>query len=1790
MSTTPRYQPGVVLHQGRRSRICRGVDLQTRQPVVLKIVDPQEHDPDAAVQLAHEFQILDRLRLRTGEDAVFSKLDGADVLARPDKGGEPLTTLLRSGALPLQLGLQVAAAITASLDVIHHAGVVHKDVNPSNILWRAETGDAELIDFGIAEYERGDDTPVVGASVVAGTWAYAAPEQSGRMRRTTDERADLYALGVTFYQMFSGVLPFASDDIAEIIHAHLAVKPVPLSERAPGLPGIVSDLVAKLMEKAPEHRYQTAPGLLADLTRCLKSLGPSGTGSIESFKLGCEDSVGRFDIPERLYGRENELQTLMNAFDDVRRGVTRIVSIAGYSGIGKSSLVHRLQHSIIQHKCTFLTGKFDQLQRHVPYATFVQAFQGLIRQTLRETQERIDSLRENLHAGLGENLRVMVEVIPELELIVGKQPAAEPLPPAEMQHRLRLVLLNFIKLFANAGHPLVLFLDDLQWADAASVEMLEAFASSDEITHLMLIGAYRDNEVGETHPVRLARRRLDQRGVKITRVVLGPMPLPAIELFLADTLRTEADAVRELALICNDKTAGNPFFLIEFLRSLHHQGLIAFNMGALRWDWMEDLIRVQRVQENVVDLMVKRIGDLPAQTQQLLKTGACMGATFDLGVIASMRGAREQEMLTDAWPAVKGMLIIPFTPAQIHEGQLMGLQGGGPAPRKFQFIHDRVQQAAYTLLGDAEKPALHLQLARALLKAADDRELNERPFNIVLHFNQARALLHDAEECRRVAELNVRAASKARASAAYDSARGLAGAALALLDESRWQSDYPLMFEAHCLAAESSYLCHDFTGMERLAASAEAKARSVLDRARIVEVRIQSLMARGEPVPAIRLALPILKELGVRLPANPTTLDVMIGMAKTELRLRRHRNIEDLLHLPTMKDPEKLAAVRILEHVYSSAYFALPKLYPLIMFMFIRLALRYGNTASSAIGYSAYGVVLCGMMKNIERGNRFGQLSLNLVRQLGANSVRAKVVMVTEGFVTVWQKHVEEILPSFHEGHQAGLENGDLEFGCFTCHFIGFLSMWAGTPLEAIDAEMRKWTRVIVKHAQNTPLIQQQIWQQFVANLLGQAPKPLIMSGEHYDEAVMLKVHLESRDEIAQFFLHHCKVTLGLLYDDASEALPSVDRGLALLKNQAALGSVNVPSFHAYALLMLLSHADRSGDASLVKRARGLVKEIEAWGKASEMVCGARMMLCRAEIAALDGEESKALRSFSSAIELAKKHRNHFDLAIIHERCARFYAAIGQPAVSQLMLVQALHDFKHLQAHGVVERILRQHPTLRPASQTTSLVTGRTMILGRQASATHTLEVTTTQSGSTLDVMSLIKATRALSGEIMLERLLTKLMQIMLENAGADRGVLALINDDDQLVIEAAATVDPPEVTVLQSLAVDEEQNGSPVAPASILNYVRRTSEPLVLDDATRSDLFRNDRYVEREKPLSIISVPLLHQGRLTGVLCLQNKFTSHAFPPDRVFVLESLSAQAAISIENSRLYSNMEALNRSYARFVPHQFLDQLGKRSITHVNLGDQVQRTMTVLFSDIKGFTRLSEGMTPEQNMGFINDYLSHMEKPLHAHGGFIDKYIGDAIMALFPASPADAVRAALAMLRELDRFNEKHRAAGYSDLAISIGLHVGSLMLGVVGGTDRLDTTVISDTVNLASRVEHLTRDYGVNLLITEDTVRQLPATDPEFACIRRIDRVVPKGKSVAVNVYEVFAADRESERVSKLTSLAEFQAACDAFHNGDAEAAHMEFVRLQKQHPDDTVVDHYVRRSARHTGPVTPAVH
>jgi predicted ATPase/class 3 adenylate cyclase len=1740
--------------------------------VIFKQAASQAANSSVAAALRHEELILQRL----GEDAQICAMDGMPVLVRADKGGIPLRTRLENAAsFDIIEGLRIACSICEDLSRIHARGILHKDINPGNILWDESTGKAHIIDFGISTELSQEAIPIAPPRSLEGTWAYLSPEQTGRMCFTIDRRTDFYSLGATLYEVFTGRPPFESTDISELVHAHLAAEPRPPSHVRPEVPAMVSAILLKLLAKEPESRYERAEGLLADFERCLRSLNEDGR--IAEFALGDFDTRELFQISQRFYGRGPELEVMLSAFAEAAGGKSRSLFIAGYSGVGKSALVHQIQKAVVKRDAYFLSGKFDQLHRNVPYATMVQAFKGLIRGLLKESDEQLRPLRAALQECLGANGQVMLDVIPDLELIIGPQPPVEELPPAEAHNRFHRVLRSFIQVFATARHPLVFFLDDLQWTDSATLEMLERMAAHDEFTHLFVIGAYRDNEVGETHAFARMLERLRNCGERVQQIKLGPFNLAQTTELLADTLHRSPEDLEPLASLCMDKTAGNPFFLNQFLRSLYEQGLIQFEPANRRWEWALELIQKQHVTDNVIDLLVQRINELPPETREVLQLASCIGNTFDLQMLSGIAHAPLAETMSFLWSALRLNLVVPLDSDYRYAGLDTSSGGRKHGQSRMRFLHDRVQQASYSLIADEKKSGVHLQIARRIA----DLKADDLLFETLNHYNIARALVTDPAERQKLAEMNLRAARRAKVSAAYGPAAEYAATALELLGSDCWERDYPIAFEVHVEATEAAYLSHDYEAMEARAAVALPKARSPLDAARIEEVRIQALMARNEPVAAIHLALPVLRSLGVRLPERPTFLHVMAGLAKTKWLLRGWAT-EDLLQLPQMSDREKLATVRIMEHLYSSAYFAMPLLYPLIMFELIRLALKYGNAAATANGYAAYGVILCGLLQQIDDGYRFGILALDLVDRLAARKQKAKVVQLALGFVLVWKDHPSTLLDRFLEGHETGLDTGDFEFASYTCHMHGFFRLWMSEPLRSVDAGMRKYTRVIEDLKQVTPLHQQKLWRQLVANLLGKSKNPLRMIGEHYDETTMVEKHREANDAVALFFLQHCKLTLGLFFDDDSTALAAIEAGGRLQRQGVAMGSTVVPIFFGFATVATLRAASRASGprrARLARQARRLTKQLEKWARCAPSHAAHRLHLVRAEWAAFRGDKGSAMECFQIALKEARDRHSQMDAAFVCERMSEFFAAVQQPEVAALYLNEAHYEYQRWEADGVLQRLTRKHPMLTAlASRKTDAAEAHAEALARLAHASTFHGSSFSAGGAMLDLVSVIKATHTLSGEIILEDLLRKMIRIMIENAGADRGVL-LLAKGDALFIEAEAHVGDANIPVLHSIPMarsGDARNGSPLVPAEIINYAIHTREIVVLDDAARIGEFIGDPYMAFRQPRSVICIPLILRGRVSGALYLENSLARGAFSPERASVLQVLSSEAAISIENARLYSNLEALNRSYARFVPHEFLEILGKRSILDVNLGDQIQGSMSVLFSDIMGFTPRSESLSPSDNFAFVNRFLNHMEPAFQKHGGFINQYIGDAIMGIFPHSANDAVSAGINMLENLERLNRELLETGDAPVRIGIGINTGGLMAGIVGGQRRLDTAVISDTVNTASRVESLTRFYRVPLLITDSTYLQIDRA--RFSnCIRRIDCVTPKGKSTPIDVYEVFAADSQSLRRAKLDSMSSFEEAVALFAAGQRARASQLFRGMVEHNPDDHAAAAYLER-------------
>ncbi|MEG4519738.1 MULTISPECIES: AAA family ATPase [unclassified Microcoleus] len=1766
--------PGIavqkLLYESTNSLVYRGIREADRQPLILKLLKESYPTPQELLRYRTEYRITRELK-EAGVVQVYDlqKYQNSLVIFVEDFGGESLKIWMQQRKFSLKEFLILAIAATETLGQIHSANIIHKDINTSNIVYNPETGQLKIIDFGISTQLTREMPTLKNPNVLEGTLAYISPEQTGRMNRSIDYRTDFYSLGVTFYELLTGKLPFETEDALELVHCHIARQPVPPHEIKPEIPVIVSQIVSKLMAKNAENRYQTALGLKQDLEICLVQL--QETDSIEEFDLGTLDLTDHFLIPEKLYGRETEVDHLLAAFERVRNASAEMMLVAGFSGIGKTAVVNEVHKPIARQRGYFIKGKYDQFQRNIPFSAFVQAFRELMGQLLSESDAQLHRWKTLILTAVGESGQVLIDVIPELEHIIGAQPAALELSGSASQNRFNLLMQKFVQVFTQAEHPLVMFLDDLQWADSASLKLLQLLM--EDTGHLLVLGAYRDNEVSPAHPFMLTVDEIVKSGATVNTITLQPLSLADLNQLVADTLICDLSLAGPLTELVYQKTQGNPFFSTQFLKALYEDGQIIFNppqsplsKGASKGGWQCDINQVKFADaSDVVEFMAAQLQKLPAPTQDVLKLAACIGAQFDLETLAIVSEELPEQTASALWKALQEGLILV-----ISEGYNF-IQADAQSPNQsvanptYKFLHDRVQQAAYSLIPDDQKQATHLKIGQLLLQSSSEIETEEKLFDIVGHLNQGIELINQLSERSALAQLNLEAGRKARNSTAYAAANIYLQTGIDLLTANCWQTQYELALNLYVAAAEIAYLNGDFDGMEQMAALVLQEAQTILDRVKIYEIQIAAQTAQSKVLETIAVARDALLQLGIELPAEPD--EAKIGKALQALAGQLSgRKIEELVDLPVMTNPQTQAAMQLSGMLFPPIFQGMPGLLPLLSSTMVSLSLSFGNAPASTVGYAMHGMVFCAFLQEVETGYGFGQLALSLLDRLNVPEFKSTVLLLFGGWIQHRQESLLATIPTLKEGYRLGMETGDFVNAGYNIYICFYTYLFAGVELDTWEPEIASYRAVMAQLKQSSAGVYLDMIQQTVQNLRETRIRPDLLIGEAYDETVMIPKHYQDNEFTAIACACIFKLLLAYCYGNYTAALDHITQVKKYLMGVS--GSAFVPIFHFYAALTHLALFEAQPaieQTEFIALVETHQTTLQKWAQNAPMNYLHKWYLVEAERQRVLGNKAEAIEMYDRAISGAQENKYVNDEALANELAAKFYGEWGKTKVAQAYIFEAYYCYVEWGATAKVTDLETRYPQLFAVTQP-----------GRKNTQT-TVAMTTTGSGNHLDITAVMKASQAISGEIMLDNLLSSLMKILMENAGAQRGYLILLSQG-QLFIEAEGTIDDELVTVLQSIPVATCQDLS----SAIVNYVSRTQESVVLDDAARSGHFTNDPHIRKHQPKSILCVPLINQSQIISIVYLENNLTAGAFTPERVELLKVLSGQAAISIQNSKLYtevrkneSRLAQLNKAYERFVPHQFLQFLEKSSIIDVELGDQVQLEMSVLFSDIRNFTTLSETMTPEDNFKFINSYLSRMEPVINQNHGFIDKYIGDAIMALFSGEADNAVKAGIAMLHRLVEYNEYCANAGCARIQIGIGINTGSLMLGTVGGPNRMDGTVISDAVNLASRVESLTKNYGVSLLITQPTYTRLK--NPSQYTIRTLDTVKVKGKSEAVTIYEVFDADPPEIKQAKLATLELFAEARTLYSEGKLFEAARLFSECWRQNPGDRVAKMYWER-------------
>lgn len=1661
----------------------------------------------------------------------------------------------------LERALDLAVRISDIVGALHGARLVHGHLTPFDIRVDAAFQGLEISGLGRA-VPLGVETPPGTVLSLRGERApYTAPEQTGRMNRPIDSRTDLYSIGAILYGMLTGNAPFSQHGTLELVHHLVAVTPPAPHEIDPSIPAPISAIVSKLLMKDADDRYQSADGLRVDLVYCLERL--RARGRVESFELGKGDLGTRFRIPRKVYSRDHELSLMQSAFDRAANGSMELVLVEGAAGVGKTTLVHELQRPVIKRRGRFVEGKFEQHQRDRPFSALTHALDAWVHLVLSESDDELERERERIARATGELGGLLTELVPDLELIIGPQPEVPSVGYSEARSRFEYVLYRFLLAIAGSHRPLVIFIDDLQWSDPASIELLMNLVRTREARHLLIVGAYRGNELEQaTTAIRTLRDELERAHSRISIISLDRLPEEAIESLVRDAFAGQLAQAAPLARFLSDTTGGNAFFVGQLLRSMYEDRSLTFNRAISEWEWnLEGAPLSERPanaigstlsgQRDVAPLIESKVLRLPETAVRVLEVGACIGSRFATRVIADILELPPRDVDVALLPAMLEGLIVPLRPRQ--------LMGSGDNPvidqseALYAFGHDRTEQIVYSRLITQDRERMHLRIGRAL--SARHPEVSDRIFEIVHHYNHGRKFLMAPAERRRVAALNFDAALAAKRSSAFKAALSHLEIAIELLGESAWTQSRSSALAFHAEAAECAYLAADLDRMEAHIDTVLREGRDILETIRVYHLRVDAYTSQNRLADALAVGQVALHHLGVEVPRSPRAVHVLAGLAKTKLALAG-RNIGELAKQPQMTDPHKLEAMVLLERMVPPAYMSGSTLFPLLVFAMVDLSVKHGNSPLSPFGYGSYAITLTSVLGDIRSGELFAKTALDTMNNLRAETHLAKVYFVVYVFIEHWTKHLASCCEPLLEAYQSGMKTGNLVGATWSAFYRLLWGYYIGRPLVDVEREASTHSSIFEQLKQRAAHRRCDMLRQVLLNLMGRTEDPVIFGGEAYADSEITALSERGDDATSRFFYHSSKLFLAYLFGRIEDALRHGDSAKPFLASVMGLPDTPLYCFYdGLARVRAAESAPRNESRRLVQTARAHQRKLAKWARFGPMNQAHKHHLLSAELERVSGDPLRARDLYDCAIDSALRHGYDQEAAIAQELAARFYFGRAQVELGRFYLSNAYQGYLRWGALAKVESLESQYPFLaQPSSHGVPDVQ-----LG-------------TQRAAALDLESVLKATTAISREIVLERLCSKLLDIVIENAGAERGALVLYE------------MGRPRVVAHHSHRNDAEPRASKESiPESVVTYVARSKRALVIDDARAESRFASDPYVIQENVRSLLCAPILHQNELLAIVCLENNLAPSSFTAERVSLVHMLGGQIAVSLENAKLYQDLTLalerqveLTNAYERFTPREFLDLLGKESILQVKVGDHREGDMSVVFLDIRSYTALAEQMSPDDNFQFINGFLRRMTPSIAGHAGVINSFIGDGVMAFFPRRPEDALAACIEMQRAVALYNEERTAKDRPAISVGIGVHTGPLMIGVIGDRDRMDTALVSDTVNTAARMEGLTKEFQVSIVISASTALQLAPHHHDN--LRRVGDVRVKGKSHVHRVYECFGGDSDEHADAKRATRPLFERGLDAWKTGNFEDATDAFRAVLSRDPSDRTARRYLTRA------------
>lgn len=1548
--------------------------------------------------------------------------------------------------------LRVFSSLAKVLSELHHESIIHNRISPENILIKTDSLTVQLIDFSESTKYSHKLSHMGNPSKLDGQIHYMAPEQTGRMNRVIDHRSDLYSFGVILYEFLSGSLPFNHKDLLELVHAHIAIHPKHIKEINPDCPETLCEIVDKLLKKNANHRYQSANGLHRDLENCLVQL--KKTKTIKSFDLAQIDISPRFHISQKLYGREKELQKMISTFEKTAQGETRLMLVSGYSGTGKSALVSEIYKPITSRKGYFIEGKFDQFQRAIPYYALIRAFDSLIHILLTEPASKLDRIRTEILEVLGQEGKVLTDVMPSLELIIGSQPQIAEINAEDTHNRFNYVFQKWLSILCSEKNPIVLFVDDLQWADSASLDLLKALML-DNSNYFFCICAYRDNEVNSAHPFSITINQIKEQGTRIENIHLTNLTLSNLEHLFADSLLTEIDSVRELSSLIHNKTRGNAFFTVQFLKSLAEKSLLQFNTNTGLWDWDVNEINKLNITDNVVTFMAGKIKELPGQTQELFKVAACFGTIFNF------KGLSQASNLSDE-------LISRELELLLSEGLIIELE------EAYKFAHDRIQQAIYSLIEDKERKVLHLNIGRLMLDQTKNQSLDENIFEIVNHLNWGIEFIEGAKERLEFIELNLHASKKAKLTSAFSESFNYIQNAINFLPKNSWKTHYELSLTVFEEAAESSFLSGQFKEMDVFTGEILKHAKDILSKIKPYEIRINAYKAENQLKKALSTGLEILNQLGEKFPKKAGPLTIFPDLIKTVLMLR-NKKLEDILGLPETQDPIKRASIRILANIAPSSYWGDPTIFPHIIFRMCQISLKYGVIAPSAFGFATYGVIMIGVLNKIKTGYPYGKIGLELIKRFNAKEWVAQVYTPVYALNYIWNGHVKHTLSPLLDSYHIGLETGALEFSCINANIYCIHAYVIGKPLDKLEHEIADYSQIIKKYKQETNFMYNEVFRQSALNFMGQADDCLKLNGQAFNEDELIAKGIDQKNRTIAFLIFFHRSILGNYFGDADYAFENSLKSEKLLDNVLGKIEVALQSFHFGLAAAYASNYKSSKTKSILAKS---IKKMKHWAKNAPENFLNKQYLLQAEQERIAKRFNKARDYYDLSMNTANNYGYIQEEALASELAGKFHNERDNKALATFYLRKAYQGYRDWGATAKIVKLAKHYPNELKGLIDDHILTKEMLAVGKELSY------------SSLDLQSIFKVSTAISGEVVFEKMLNQLMRIMSENIGANKAAL-ILPKNDKLYLAAQWAVKQNEM-ILQNTPLDESKD----LPKTVIRYIERTKSQVLLGNACEDQLYGKDTYIQKTKAKSILSIPLINKGTLQGILYLENSLLENAFNSKNIKFLNLLSSQIAVSIDNAMLYENLEkkVAERTSELANEKKISDDLllnilpAETALELKKFGKAKPRryeSVSVIFTDFKNFTRNSEKMTPEELVIQVDNYFTKFDEITQKYNIEKIKTIGDAYLCVAGLPIIDsnhAINAASAAIEMCNYVQKVAAQKGTKDLSafeMRIGIHSGPVVSGVVG-LKKFAFDIWGDTVNTASRMETNSKASKINI--------------------------------------------------------------------------------------------------------------